>query len=405
MFLLGSVLCAAAPTMALLIAGRAVQGLGAGAVQPVSLTVVGDLYTVAERARVQGYLASVWGISAIVGPLIGGLASEYASWRWIFVVNLPVGGVAAWLLVRHFSERVERTRRSMDVAGAALLVAGWSLVILGLLEGGVAWPWRSVDGIGVPVAGVLALVAFVGVERRAPEPVVPLWVFRRPVLVGGALVQFGVGALLIGLDSYVPVFAQGVLGASAVVAGFALGAMTVGWPLAATFSGRLYLRIGFRDTALVGGVVLLLSMAWGVTLAASSGLWAVTGVCFVAGVGMGLVASPTMVAVQSSVGWAERGLVTGTSMFSRSLGSAVGVAALRCPGHGGDGGPGAARRRPRPARPGARYRAGRRPCGARRPRGRHPRRVRGARRRRAAHGRGVVAHATAPAGPSGGPGR
>src|SRR5919202_1022696 len=134
-FLLGSVLCAAAPTMGLLIAGRAVQGLGAGAVQPVSLTVVGDLYTVAERARVQGYLASVWGVSAVVVPLVGGLASEYASWRWIFVVNLPVGAVAAWLLVRNFSERVERVHRSMDVAGTALLVAGWSLVILGLLEG------------------------------------------------------------------------------------------------------------------------------------------------------------------------------------------------------------------------------------------------------------------------------
>ncbi len=325
-FLGASVLCAVAPTMALLVAGRALQGLGAGAVQPVSLTIVGDLYSVAERARVQGYLASVWGISAVVGPAIGGLASEYASWRWIFVVNLPVGAAAAWLLMRNLRESVERREHSFDIAGAGLLVAGWSLVILGLLEGGVAWPWRSVAGVGVPVAGVVMLVAFVAVERRAREPVVPLWVFRRRVLVGGALVQFGVGALLIGLDSYVPVFAQGVLGASAVAAGFALAAMTIGWPLAATFSGRAYLRIGFRDTSLAGGLVLVLAMGAGVLLTASSSLWAVAAVCFLAGIGLGLVSSPTMVAVQSSVGWEERGLVTGTAMFSRSLGSAVGVA-------------------------------------------------------------------------------
>src|SRR5947209_2446347 len=131
-FLAGSVLCAAAPSMALLIVGRVVQGLGAGAVQPVSLTVVGDLYSVAERARVQGYLASVWGMSAVVGPAIGGLLSQYGSWRWIFLVNLPVGAVAVWLLVRSLHERVERRERSMDVAGIAALVTGWSLVLLGL---------------------------------------------------------------------------------------------------------------------------------------------------------------------------------------------------------------------------------------------------------------------------------
>jgi EmrB/QacA subfamily drug resistance transporter len=324
-FLAGSVLCAAAPSMVVLVAGRAVQGLGAGAVQPVSLTVVGDLYSVAERARVQGYLASVWGMSAVVGPAIGGLLSEYGSWRLIFLVNLPVGVVAVWLLARSLHEHVERRKRSMDVAGAVPLVLGWSLVLLGLLEGGVAWAWDSPMGTGVLVAGVLALVAFVVVERRAAEPVVPLWVFRRRVLVGGALAQLGVGALLIGLSSYVPVFAQGVLGAGAVAAGFTLATMTVGWPLAATFAGRAYLRIGFRDTALAGGLVLIPAFAAGTALSASSTLGAVAAVCFLAGVGLGLVASPTMVAVQSSVGWAERGLVTGTAMFSRSLGSAVGV--------------------------------------------------------------------------------
>jgi EmrB/QacA subfamily drug resistance transporter len=327
-FLAGSVVCAVAPGMGVLVAGRAVQGIGAGAVQPVSLTIVGDLYSVAERARVQGYLASVWGMSAVVGPAVGGLFSQYASWRWIFVINLPIGVAAAWLLARAYRETLTRTDRSIDVTGALLLVAGWSLVLLGLLEGGVAWAWDSPLGIGVLTVGALCLVAFVLVERRATEPVVPLWVFRRPVLVGGALAQLGVGALLIGLDSYVPVFAQGVLGAGAVAAGFALATMTIGWPLAATLSGRLYLRIGFRDTALAGGVVLVAGFAAGLALSADSSLWAVAGVCFLAGVGLGLVASPTMVAVQSSVGRDERGLVTGTAMFSRSLGSAIGVGVL-----------------------------------------------------------------------------
>jgi EmrB/QacA subfamily drug resistance transporter len=325
-FLAGSVLCAAAPSMPVLIAGRAVQGLGAGAIQPVSLTVLGDLYSVAERARVQGYLASVWGMSAVVGPALGGLLSQYASWRWIFIVNLPVGALAFWLLARRFAERVERRSHAMDYAGSALLVTGWSLIILGLLEGGVAWAFGSPIGIGVLAAGLAALAAFVVVERRAAEPVVPLWVFRRRLLVGSALAQLGVGALLIGLDSYVPVYAQGVLGVGAVAAGFALATMTVGWPLASTFSGRLYLRIGFRDTSLIGGVVLVASTGLAVLLSASSTLWQVAGVCFLAGVGLGLIAAPTIVAVQSLVGWEERGLVTGTAMFSRSLGSAVGVA-------------------------------------------------------------------------------
>src|SRR3954453_23120159 len=162
-FLAGSVVCAVAPGMGVLIAGRAVQGIGAGAVQPVSLTIVGDLYSVAERARVQGYLASVWGMSAVVGPALGGLFSEYLTWRWIFFINLPLGAVAVWMLATRFRERVERRPHRVDVAGAVTLTGGFSLLILGLLEGGVAWSWASVPSLVIFVVGAGLLVAFVAV--------------------------------------------------------------------------------------------------------------------------------------------------------------------------------------------------------------------------------------------------
>ena len=326
LFLLGSVLCGIAWSLPALIAFRAVQGLGAGAVQPIALTMVGDMYSLQERARVQGYLASVWGIASVVGPTLGGVFSEYISWRWIFFVNIPIGLLAAWMLVRKFTEPLERRQHTVDYAGAALLTLGCSLVILALLEGGQAWPWTSAPGIVVPLAGVLLLAAFVRVEQRAVEPVLPLWVLTRPMLLGGSLVSLCVGAVLIGLSSYVPTYVQGVLGTGPLVAGFALAALTIGWPIAAALSGRVYLRIGFRDTALIGGAVVVAGSVGALWLGRDSSVWSVAGACFVIGIGMGLAASPTLVAVQSVVGWQERGVVTSTNLFSRSIGSAVGVA-------------------------------------------------------------------------------
>jgi EmrB/QacA subfamily drug resistance transporter len=326
LFLIGSVLCGVAWSMPALIIARAVQGIGAGAVQPMSMTMVGDLYTVEERARVQGYLASVWGIAAVLGPTLGGVFSEYLSWRWIFFVNLPLGAVAAWVLARHFSERVTRSTHRVDYAGAAVLTGGFSLIILGLLEGGVAWPWASIQSLVIFTIGVALLVAFIFVERRAAEPVLPLWVFSRRILAGGNLASLGIGALVIGLSSYLPTYAEGVLGTSAVVAGFALAALTVGWPLAASLAGRIYLRIGFRDTALIGSVFIIGGAVLTTLLSQNSSVWAAAGAAFVLGIGLGLTASPTLVAVQSVVGWERRGVVTGTNMFSRSLGSAVGAA-------------------------------------------------------------------------------
>ncbi|HKN96436.1 MAG TPA: MDR family MFS transporter [Pseudonocardiaceae bacterium] len=328
-FLLGSVLSGVAWSMPALIAFRAIQGIGAGAVQPMSMTIVGDLYTVEERARVQGYIASVWGIAAVLGPTLGGVFSQYASWRWIFFVNLPLGALATVVLARRFQEKVkERRRHKIDYPGAAMLVVGCSLLILGLLEGGVGWAWLSVPSVVIFVVAVALLVAFVVVESRTEEPVLPLWVFSRRVLTGGTLAAFGVGALLIGLSSYVPTYVQGVLGTGALVAGFALAALSVGWPLASTLSGRIYVRIGFRDTALFGSVLVVAGAVLCALLPEQAQVWQVAGAVFVVGAGLGLTSSPTLVAAQSVVRWERRGVVTGTNMFARSMGSAVGAAVM-----------------------------------------------------------------------------
>lgn len=326
LFLLGSILCGVAWSMPALIAFRVIQGLGAGAIQPIAVTIAGDIYTVAERAKVQGYLASVWAISSVVGPTLGGVFSQFTSWRWIFFVNIPLCLLAAWMLARNFHENVERRPHRIDYAGATLLTLGMSLLILAVLEGGQAWAWNSVWSIGAFVLGGLLLVAFLLVERRAAEPILPLWVFSRRLLVTTTLISLGIGAILIGLTSYVPTYLESTTGASPLVAGLAVAALTIGWPIAASLSGRFYLRIGFRSTALLGtSIAIVGAIALAVTSVHPSVAFVALS-CFVVGLGMGLVATPTLIAAQSSVAWNERGVVTGTNMFSRSIGSSVGVA-------------------------------------------------------------------------------
>jgi EmrB/QacA subfamily drug resistance transporter len=326
MFALGSLLCGVANSMLGLIVFRAVQGIGAGAIQPMTMTIAGDLYTLSERAKVQGYLASVWAMSSVAGPLLGGLFAEYVSWRWIFLINLPLCALAGWMLVRNFAEAAPRRRQSVDYPGAALLTVGAGALILGLLEGGQAWAWSSPVSVGIFAGGALLLVLFGLVERRARNPILPLWVFTRRVVIASSLVSVLVGAVLVGATSYVPTFTQGVLGTGALVAGLTVGALTLGWPLAASQAGKVYLRIGFRATALIGSCLAALGAASTLLITQDSALWQVAASCFVIGTGMGLVATPTLIAAQTSAEWTERGVVTSANMFARSLGSAVGVA-------------------------------------------------------------------------------
>ena len=326
LFLVGSVLCGFAWSMPSLIAFRVVQGLGAGAVAPMAITIAGDIYTVQERAKAQGYLASVWGIASVVGPTLGGVFSQYVSWRWIFFVNIPLSILAAIMIIRALHENIEKVRHRVDYLGASLITVALSLLILAVLEGGVAWAWDAPISIGAFVVGGLMLVAFVFVERRAAEPVLPLWVFSRRVLLSTAFVGLGVGGIVIALSAYVPTYLQGTLGVPPIVAGLTLAALTVGWPIAAAVSGRFYLRIGFRNTVLVG---LVFALAGSLTLALTAGQPSVPIVavaCFIIGIGMGLIAVPALVSAQSSVEWNQRAVVTGAQLFARSIGSAVGVA-------------------------------------------------------------------------------
>src|ERR1043166_3837813 len=195
-FLVGSILCGIAWSMVALIVFRGVQGRAAGAILPTTTTIVGDLYEPAERGRIQGYISSVWGVSAIAGPTLGGFFAQYWTWRGIFWLNLPVGLGAAWLIQRHLHERLERRSHQIDYAGAFTLTAACSLLILALLEGGVSWAWGSPVSVALfAISGVL-LAVFVQIERTVEEPILPLWIFRHRTLVAGNLAGLAIGAIL-----------------------------------------------------------------------------------------------------------------------------------------------------------------------------------------------------------------
>ena len=326
LFLLGSILCGLAWSMPSLIVFRIVQGLGAGAVAPMAMTIVGDIYTVAERAKVQGYIASVWAISSVIGPALGGLFSQLDAWRWIFFVNIPLCLIAGWMLLRAYHEQKQTQKHRIDYAGALLLTVGLTGIILGMLEGGNAWAWISVPSAVCFGVGILALAAFGWVERRAAEPIVDLRLASRRLILTTTIVSLGVGALMIGVTSFAPAYLEGSIGVAPLLSGLAVAALTLGWPLAAANSGRLYLRIGFRRTTLIG---MSIATVAAIALAAVSpwpNPWAIAGVAFLLGFGLGWSAAPTLIAAQSSVGWSERGAVTGMNAFARSAGSAVGVA-------------------------------------------------------------------------------
>lgn len=325
-FLAGSVACSLAWDMPALIVFRGVQGLGAGAVMATVATLAGDLYSIRERAKVQGWLSSVWGIAALAGPLLGGAFADYVSWHWIFLVNVPIGAVALILIWLFLHESFERREPKIDYAGSVLVLITVGLVIFGLLQGGLAWDWLSWQSLSVFGTASALLWLLVWVEQRAPEPVIPGWLWRNRVLGWGNVAGICMGLVMMAPSAYLPTFLQSVHGLGAIAAGMVLASISIGWPVASTFSGHLYLRIGFRDTALIGGVLLLVASICFVLLPAPRPVWAMVPVLVLLGAGFGLLSTPLMVGLQSVVGWEQRGVVTSAHMFSRYLGQSVGAA-------------------------------------------------------------------------------
>ena len=324
-FLLGSLLCGLAWSMPSLVLFRLVQGIGAGAIQPVSLTVIGDLYTPAQRGKVQGFLASVWGISSVVGPLAGGLIIQNVSWAWVFWINLPIGALAVLGFVLFLHEDVARARRSIDVLGAVLFSAAVAALMMAITQFGQS----ATRGAAVSGAVCLACFAlFLFQERRAADPMIAfsLW-SRRPIATANAATLLS-GMTIIGLTTFVPLYVQGVLERSALVAGFALTAMVMGWPVGATIAARNFARYGLRTTLLFGAALLPAGATVFVLLwPGASPLLAGLG-SLVIGLGMGFLSTSAIVIIQDCVGWSERGAATASNIFSRNLGSTLGATLL-----------------------------------------------------------------------------
>jgi MFS family permease len=321
-FLVGSILCGFAWSMPSLIVFRLVQGIGAGAVQPTAMTIVGDLYSAHERGKIQGWLASVWAVSAILGPLAGGLIIQYFSWAWIFWMNLPIGALAAAGFWAFLHEKSVRGRGRIDHLSAGIFTVAIAAIMADLTA--LSTSGRLEIGLTTLVA-LVAIVLFVLQERRSPEPMISLELWgRRPIAAanGASLLA---GMVMIGITTFLPVFVQGVMQKSPLIGGFALSAMVLGWPIGATVGVRGFRRFGVRSVLRVGGVLIPLgSLVFLVLNGESSPIVAGLG-SLVIGLGMGLSSSASIILIQEIVDWSERGSVTASYLFARSLGSTFGA--------------------------------------------------------------------------------
>ncbi|MFE5753988.1 DHA2 family efflux MFS transporter permease subunit [Streptomyces massasporeus] len=326
-FLIGSALCGAAQDMAQLIAFRALQGLGGGGLIVLSMAIVGDLVPPRERGRYQGLFGAVFGATSVLGPLLGGLFTQHLSWRWVFYVNLPVGVVALAVIaaVLHIPRTAQR--HVIDYLGTFLIAAVATCLVLVASLGGTTWAWGSWQIVGLAVLGVILALAFVAVERRAAEPVLPLKLFRVRTFTLAALISFVVGFAMFGAMTYLPTFLQVVQGISPTMSGVHMLPMVLGLLLASTASGQIVSRTGrWKVFPIAGTGITTLGLLLLHQLDEHSSTAELSGFFFVFGLGLGLVMQVLVLIVQNAVPYEDLGVATSGATFFRSIGASFGVA-------------------------------------------------------------------------------
>jgi len=325
-FLVGSALCGLAQNMVQLVIFRAIQGVGAGGLFPLTLAMVAMIVPPRERGRYQGLIGSVFAAASIVGPLVGGFIVDNASWRWIFFVNLPVGIVALAVILVTMPKRATRQEHSIDWLGAAILACGTSALLVGLVWGGREYPWGSAQVLGAIAVSVGLLAFFALVERRVPEPILPFDLLRNQTVASSTACMALVGMAMFGTISFVPLFVQGVIGTSATSSGVVLTPLLLGAVITSAISGQIVSRTGrYRPNTLIGPVLLGIGelLLWRMDVHTTNGEAARNMV--IAGIGLGMMMQIFVLSIQNSVASRQMGSATALSQFARSIGATLGV--------------------------------------------------------------------------------
>jgi len=326
-FLVGSALCGLSQTMSELIAFRAIAGVGAGGVMVGALAIVGDIVTPRERGRYMGYFGAVFAATSIAGPLLGGFFTQHLTWRWVFYINLPIGIVALFVIAAVLRIPVRRTEHAIDYTGTALLGAAVTCIILGTTWGGATYPWSSGVILSLAVATVVLVGAFVFVESRAAEPLIPLSLFRSREFSVAVTASLLVGFVMFGSIIYVPLYLQTVHGATPTSSGLQLLPLVAGTLLTSIPSGRLVSRWGrYKIFPVVGTAVMTLGLFLLSLMTPTTSLLVSSLYLFVVGLGIGLVMQVLVVAAQNAVAYTHLGTATSATSFFRSIGGAFGVA-------------------------------------------------------------------------------